>query len=107
MTHISPDPVSRAIERLISEIGIFADDREAEIKPDQLERLARAISVHLKAVQDIDAHNLREAQQDEDKKYTRYEDLPPPNPAERERLISRIRHHYDYVNAGDKAPKFS
>jgi len=106
MKHISPDPLSRAIERLVSEIGIFADDEEADIKPEQLERFARAISVQLKALHDIEDNNLQAAKHDEDKKYLSYEDLPPPNPEERARFRLRLDSLIRQIEAGDEIPDF-
>jgi len=97
--YIDPDPLDDAVERLLAEMQALSRDPECVV-PDKLERLAKAVSIHLKAINDVNAHNGRVAKADEDKKYLSYEDLPPPTPEERARLIDRVQLLYDRVNAG-------
>lgn len=96
---IDLDPLIAAVERLICDIGQMADSAntdaadqslDGKAAPERLDKMARAISAQLKAMADIQTHNERAAQTDEDKKYLRYEDLPPPSPADRARFTQRF-----------------
>jgi len=96
---IDPDPLDRAVAQTLVQIDIISSDPE-RFSPEKLERLARAVSLQLKTISDIEAHNIRARKSDEEKKYLNYEDLPPPSPADRARLLDHVRLLYDRVNAG-------
>ena len=68
MTFIDPAPLERTIARLLAQLDALSLD-EGEPAPDGYEKLARAISVQMKAVQDIYAHNQRCAAQEETSEY--------------------------------------
>jgi len=109
MTFIDPAPLERVIRHLLEQITenvTVSEDTLGDAKPlERSEKLAKAISVHVKAVQDITAHNARcEAQEDEGI-YLNYDDLPPPNPEDRARFIKRLKHLYAHLNAEGKIPK--
>ena len=74
---------------------------EGEPAPDRYEKLARAISVQMKAVQDIYAHNQRCAAQEEASEYLDYDDLPPPSPEQRTQFIERLMHLYHKLNGAE------
>lgn len=101
MKHIDPDPLDRAIEAMIDAIGRLAQPRieqgaaeqpqdPPDIPVEKMERYARAISLQVKAIGDIEKHNQQVAAQTQSETYTSYDDLPPPNPEERARVIARV-----------------
>jgi hypothetical protein len=98
------DLVHHAINHLLTEIGKLTVDTHESINPDQLERLARAISTHLKALQSLDDYNLKISQKDEDEKYTRYEDLPPPSPEDQDRFYARLESVIGKIKSGERLP---
>jgi predicted RNA binding protein with dsRBD fold (UPF0201 family) len=78
-----PDPLITAVNRLLKEIGIHADDQESlELK--KLDECARVLCSQLKALTDLDARILRQSKIDDGQTYTRHEDLPPLPPEERD-----------------------
>jgi hypothetical protein len=103
MTFIDPAPLERAIGHMVEQMNAYPADVD-EMPLEACEKLAKAISVHVKAVQDITAHNARCAAQEDDKKYLSYENLPPPSPEERARFIKRLTHLYNRLNAGREIP---
>ena len=112
MNLISPDPIYRAITCLLSEIERISivDPTETEtstpLPAERLERLAKALSVKLKVLSEIEALNCKVEDQNKSQKYLNYEDLPPPSPEDRKRIIAKIRLLYDRVNAGEEIPDF-
>ena len=90
MTALSSETLITAAERLITEIGTHAGNKEA-LDLQKLEHCARALTAQLKAIQDLDAHNKRQTQHKIGQTYTRYEDLPPPSPAEQDRFYARLK----------------
>jgi len=91
MTLIPSGPLKQAIIRLMDEINLMTDKDAIDIKPQKLDGFARTISTHLKALSDLDAYNHKTAQDAENQKYTSYEDLPPPSPADRKRFYKRLK----------------
>jgi len=85
MTKLMPDNILRAANRLITELGALAEEDNA-VAPQRLEQCAKALCSQLKAIQDLEAHNLRQSQAQTGQKYTRYEDLPPLTLEERDRF---------------------
>ena len=85
MTALSSKTLIAAAQRLIAEIGTHAGNQEA-LEVQKLEHCARALTAQLKAIQDLDAHNKRQTQHKTGQTYTRYEDLPPLMPEDRDRL---------------------
>lgn len=90
MPIISSDSLNHAVTRLIEKTDFIVAEEIADLKVDQLEKTARAISVQLKALHEIEQHNQHLAQQADNKKYLSYEDLPPPTPEERARFRDRL-----------------
>ena len=90
MTALSSETLITAAERLIAEIGTHAGNQEL-LELQKLEHCARALTAQLKAIQDLEAHNKRQTQHKTGQTYTRYEDLPPPSPAEQDRFYARLK----------------
>lgn len=100
MKFIDPEPLDMAAQRILVEIENLSADA-GDFTPDKLDRMARALTAQLKAIADIETHNGRVQKQDEEKNYLSYDDLPPPSPEERKRIIARVRLLYDRVTVGD------
>ncbi len=86
-----------ALIRLLHDSSTLSSDIEA--RPEQLEKIARAISVHVKALTDIAEYNEILSYKEGKKKYSRYEDIPPPSPEERARFVERLYALIDKVDA--------
>jgi len=91
MTLIPPEPLKQAIARLMDDINLMTDKDAIDIQPKRLDDFARSISTHLKALQDLEKYNAAAAKADDDKKYSTYENIPPPSPAERKRFYIRVQ----------------
>jgi|GEM_PF-4207561 len=107
MKTLNPEPIYCAVERLLDEIEcqtIARDDASDafEFSPDKLDRLAKTLTVQLKALSDLQAYNRKVEDENKSQKYLDYEDLPPPSPEDRDRLIARIRLLYNRVNAEEE-----
>jgi len=89
MTTLSSDTLIAAADRLITEIGTHAGNQDT-LELQGLEQCARTLCTQLKAIQDLDAHNLRQQQAETGQKYTPYEDLPPLTLEERDRLKQKF-----------------
>jgi len=85
MTELSTDTLIQAVNRLMVDIGINAESEEPAAV-QRLDQCAKALCTQLKAIQDLEAHNLRCQSAEADQKFTRYEDLPPLPVKDRERL---------------------
>ena len=104
MTIIDPAPLERTIRRLLEQLE--ADESQlSELSPDQYEKLARAINVQMKAVQEIYAHNQRIAAQEKQNEYLNYDDLPPPSPEQQAQFIERLMRLYHRLNGTGKIPQ--
>jgi hypothetical protein len=100
MKHIDSDPLHRALSVMAAEIGRLADNFDPagglddkaglNLPVAQLERYARAMAAHIKVIAEIETHNRQVAVNSDSEKYIAYEDLPPPNPDERQRVIQRV-----------------
>lgn len=97
MIIIDPAPLERTIASLLLRLDALIRDDEAAT-PDVHEKLAKAISVQMKAVQDIYAHNQRVKVKEEQTKYLSYDELPPPSPEERAQFIKRLTRLYNRIN---------
>lgn len=111
MNPISPDPIYHAITCLLSEIehiSILDLDpaTKASLPAERLERLAKTLSVNLKVLSEIEALNCKVEDKNKSQKYLNYEDLPPPRPEDRAKIIAKIRLLYDRVNAGEEISDF-
>jgi len=100
MTLFPPAPFTQAITCLLSEIDKASSNPSAEINPEQMDRLARSISTHLKSLSDLDAYNHKTAEAADTQKYTAYEDLPPPSPADQDRFYIRLESLIRGIDAG-------
>lgn len=89
-----------AVWRLLEDMNRMAEtEREETDTPDAarktaetLDKIARSMSSTLKCLSDLQEQNARLRAADNDKKYTRYEDLPPPSPEDRRRFLERLDH---------------
>ncbi len=98
-------PVVFAVENMIEQIGAAAmNEGDERPTPERLEKMAKSVSAQLKAIADIEQHNLRLRQSSQDKEYTRYEDLPPPSPQERARIKARFKDVVNQLIAGLDVP---
>jgi len=99
---ISETILQAGLDRLLAEMERLTQDVETggTLKPSEFERLAKAISTHLKAVDDVNTHRDRVAKQNKLQAYTAYEDLPPPSPEERVRIIERLQKLYASIDLG-------
>ena len=64
---------------------------DIEINPQKLDTHARSISTHIKALEDVGRYNAAALKATDEKKYTAYEDLPPPSPEDRKRFYGRLQ----------------
>jgi hypothetical protein len=99
--------MERAIRRIMDTMSVMTDDPEGEVSPERFERFARTISLQIKTMGDITAHNSRVSKSEDKEKYLSYEDLPPPSPEERERIIARLMERYRRVNDSGEIPETS
>jgi len=97
MIIIDPAPLEQAIAALLLRVEALPRC-EDEALPADYEKLAKAITVQMKAVQDIYAHNQRVSEVEEQTKYLNYDELPPPSPEERAQFIKRLTHLYHRLN---------
>ncbi len=107
MTPLDPHPLNQAISYLLREIDRLSTleisgEPQFTLPTEKLERLARALSVKLKTLSEIENYNRKIKDDTLAEKYLDYEDLPPPSPEDRDRLIARIRLLYDRVNAEEE-----
>lgn len=99
MKYIDPEPLDMACARLLEEIARLSSPESETFAPDRMERLAKSLTHQLKAMADIDMHNKHVRAQQATENYLHYEDLPPPPPEDRERLIQRLEILYNRINA--------
>jgi len=85
MKKLTPQSLVLAAHRLMIEIDKLAKSKEA-LELQKLEHAARALCGQLKAIEVLEAYTLSQAQKETEQKYTRYEDLPPLMPEDRDRL---------------------
>mgnify|MGYP000040806475 CR=1 FL=1 len=107
MTHSPPQNIEnldKAIACLLEQIGHLIDEADGDIPTERMDKLAKSISVHLKAHADTTAHNRNLAARETAKKYTRYEDLPPLSPEDRERFKARFLDLISRLQAGKYVP---
>ncbi len=89
-----------AILRLLEEMSLVAEKTHEEGEAsgsarqtaETLDKIARSMSSTLKCLSDLQAQNDRIRKADSEKKFTRYEDLPPPRPEDRKRFLERLDH---------------
>jgi len=91
MTYICPNPLTQAIERLMMDLHNMTQDESAEIQPQKLDGFARSISIHVKALQDLEKYNTAAAKASDEKMYSSYETIPPPSPEDRKRFYIRLK----------------
>ena len=97
MSAIDPTPLLQSISHLLRQIETHATD-EGEVEPIIYEKIAKAISFQLKAVQDIDMFNHHRNENEALTKNLNYENLSAPSADERERFIERLTHLYNRIN---------
>ncbi len=92
MSDYSHIALKDSVGRLLAEIATQSSDSDPNLK--RLETLARLVSIHLKAIDELQDHERREAERKEQSKYTRFEDLAPPSPEEQARMIETLNRHF-------------
>ena len=97
---ISEKILQLGLKTLLDEMERLSQEAKADgvVKTVEFERLAKAISTHLKTIDDVNAHQDRAAAAAKLQQYTAYEDLPPPSPAERARIIKRLQKLYASID---------
>jgi len=73
-------------QRLLADIDDLTADEVQSLELMRLENTARVLCTQLKALGHVDAYNAHMVAKTQEQSYTRYEDLPPLNPEEQERL---------------------
>lgn len=106
MTPLSSDTLIAAANRIITEIGEYVENTDA-LDLQRLELCARGLCLQLKAIHDLDTHNQRMAAIDIGQTYTRYEDLPPPSPAEQDRFYARLESSVTQIETGEPIPRIT
>jgi len=90
MTLFHTPQVTLAVQRLINEIGLQTEPSVETLDLMRIEHTARSLCMQLKALEGLDAYNMRNAITIDQQSYTAYEDLPPLRPEERDRLEQRF-----------------
>lgn len=96
--------IDSAIVCLLDQLGQLAGEAEGDPPTDRMDKIAKSISVHIKAHADIVEHNRKLSEQAQQVKYTRYEDMPPPSPEDRERFKARFLDLIDKLQSGQHVP---
>ena len=104
MTELSLNHLNAAAARILEEIGNLSGDEDT-LELQRLEHCARGLCGQLKAFQELEAHNQRQTQKAEGQKYTRYEDLPPLMPEDRDRLKEELIHKLSPKGTGTPKPR--
>ena len=105
MSAIDPTPLLQSITHLLRQIEMRMSDEEIA-EPASYEKIAKAISFQLKAVQDIEMFNHNRSKNETLTKNQDYESLPLPNHDERERLIERLTYLYNRINGETEIRSF-
>jgi len=90
MTLFHTPQVTLAVQRLINEIGLQTEPSVETLDLMRIEHTARSLCMQLKALEGLDAYNMRNAITIDQQSYTAYEDLPPLRPEERDRIEQKL-----------------
>lgn len=93
MTYFSHISLKSSVQTLLTEIETLTE-RADTIDLTQLEKLARVIAAQLKTIDALQDHARREAEEMAAQTFTRFEDLPPPSPDERARMVRMLNAHF-------------
>lgn len=97
MTDFSLTPLQGSVANLLAELEthIHPQDKPNQDRIDlsRLDQLARVIQSQLKTLEALEARAGRERAQAA-RTYTRFEDLPPPPPEERARMVKALHAHF-------------
>jgi len=91
MKPVRLDPLTQSIGRVMDDIHEMTKEEVEDINPQTLDGFVRSISTHIKALEDVGRYNAVALKAADEKKYTAYEDLPPPSPEDRKRFYSRLQ----------------
>jgi hypothetical protein len=91
MSDYSHTPLKLSIEKLLEDIE---SQMTGDFDLSHLGALTAAILQQLKAMDTLEARREREAARAAKDSYTRFEDLPPPPPEERARIIALLNRHF-------------
>ena len=103
MPHPLSDTILQAgLETLLTQMERLTDQAVSgsAINPAEFEKLAKAISAHLKTMDDVIAYDRRQRDLDTPKSYTAYADFPPPSPEERAEILERLQKLYAKMDIG-------
>lgn len=107
MTDLPPNNIAalnRAIAYLLDQLDQCLDHADTKDPAPQMDKITKSISMHLKTYADAAAHFKDIAAQEQKTKYTRYEDMPPPSPEDRERFKARFLDLIDKLRTGQFVP---
>lgn len=107
MTDLPPKNIAalnRAITYQLGQLDQCLDRVDDEDPAPHMDRIAKSILLLLKTHADAAAHFKDVAAQELDTKYTKYEDIPPPSPEDRERFKARFLDLIDKLRSGQVVP---
>lgn len=93
MADYTHTPLKESVAKLLDIITAQIDNT-SNPDIDKLEKLARVVTLQLKTIDALLAHEIRERKETERRAFTRFEDLPPPPPEERARMVSILNRHF-------------
>ena len=91
MKPVRLDSLTQSIGRVMDDIHEMTKDESVDINIQTLDGFARSVSTHIKALEDVGRYNAAALKAADEKKYTAYEDLPPPSPEDRKRFYGRLQ----------------
>jgi len=100
MKPVRLDPLTQSIGRVMDDIHEMTKEEVEDINPQTLDGFVRSISTHIKALEDVGRYNAVALKAADEKKYTAYEDLPPPSPEDRKRFYIRLESLISDIEAG-------
>ncbi len=85
---------------LIADLEAMNQPTQTESQVDPPDRNPKDISITLKALDDVQAQIEKAEAKETAKKYTRWEDLPPPSPEDEERFYEEFKRLFRIVADG-------
>lgn len=102
MTDYTHTPLKESVAKLLDVITAQIDNTS---NPDieKLAKLAQVVTLQLKTIDALLAHEIREREETERRTFTRFEDLPPPPPEERARMVQILNRHFGVADRDAEA----
>lgn len=107
MINFTTLPLIKALNRHLDEIEQISAHHDDPLEPERHERLARSMLAHIKVLEALMSFNNTQINHDKRTEYLSYDDLPPPEPEDRDRIIAKIQLLYDRVNAAGEVSDIS